>query len=757
MAADGSIVVEVELDDKKAQSELNKLTKEIDSLNQKVQAGQEAQAPLIKQAEDLRNKIAAAKVEAEGFRQAWLAGTMGADKDESAALAKVNQLQAEYNGVLNEIEKYDKKIAESNAKLNVTKEKAGEIQLQLAKTGVNTEKMASALERAQKGAARFSLRLREVVRSALVFTLISQSLASFRNWMGKVINTNAEATASIARLKGALLTLAQPLVEVIIPVFTAFVNILAKVISTIAQLFAMLTGKTISSSKNAAKALNGQTKALEETGGAAEDAAGSLAGFDEVNAIATEDAAAAGGGGAESEGIAPTFDFDADMTDGQLENILNLIELIGAALLAWKLSKSFGDALLKTVGLFLAINGGVGLLRAATDAWINGVTWDNFLAMLGRAGEMVAGLTLAFGSVGAGIGLIVSGLILLATGFHDAFENGWNLQNLFMSIAGILATGIGIAILTGSFIPALIAGIAALLLAITVAFGDGEKLIADAKLILDGFLDFFVGIFTGDIDKAIGGIGKIFDGLRGIVDNVLESIKNMFFSFLDWLDEKTGGQFSTTIQFVKDLVGTTIDWMRDSFSGFADSIQQIFEGIVNFLSGVFTGDWDKAWDGLVEIGKGAVNLLISMVESFVNFWINGLNTLIRALNTISFEAPDWVPVIGGKSYGINIPLVPKASIPRLATGAVIPPNREFMAVLGDQTSGNNIEAPETLIRKIVREESGGDNTTTALLQAILDAVREGKILMVDNRVLARVAVKGINSLTQSAGKSVLLL
>ena len=73
---------------------------------------------------------------------------------------------------------------------------------------------------------------------------------------------------------------------------------------------------------------------------------------------------------------------------------------------------------------------------------------------------------------------------------------------------------------------------------------------------------------------------------------------------------------------------------------------------------------------------------------------------------LSFDIPSWVPFIGGGHFGFNIQQAPQ--IPYLAQGAVIPPNREFMAVLGDQTRGNNIEAPEDLIRKIVREETAGN-------------------------------------------------
>ena len=87
----------------------------------------------------------------------------------------------------------------------------------------------------------------------------------------------------------------------------------------------------------------------------------------------------------------------------------------------------------------------------------------------------------------------------------------------------------------------------------------------------------------------------------------------------------------------------------------------------------------------------------------------GLNKIIEMINDIDFDIPDWVPVFGGKRFDINIPKVKSVKIPYLAQGAVIPPNAPFMAVLGDQRHGNNIETPEDLLRKVVREEAGRGN------------------------------------------------
>lgn len=147
--------------------------------------------------------------------------------------------------------------------------------------------------------------------------------------------------------------------------------------------------------------------------------------------------------------------------------------------------------------------------------------------------------------------------------------------------------------------------------------------------------------------------------------------------------------------------------------------KNVTEPVANFFTGMWDGIKDaftKAFDFIKRAFKGYVNGWITMVESFINFFIKGVNVLVRGINKLSFDVPSWVPGIGGNKLGFNIPQVPQVQIPRLAQGAVIPPNQQFAAILGDQTRGRNLEAPEGLIRQIVREETG--NVYNDVLRAI---------------------------------------
>lgn len=789
--ADGSVVIDVNMDVSQAEKRLAKLRGDIKKTEKEsadmTKARDEAKQKSVFQAAELdaeKAKLQEIKDRLEEIRNLSKDKSVSVDKREAYAAqissvkqeydeqkTRVRALESEWNKTENAVDSYNKKIAASNQKLDDLKTEAGILTQEIDEAIRKQNGFAKASAAAEKSMHRLGGRIMELAKSAFIFNVISRALTAIQQLTMKYIKTNGEARQAIAQLKGALLTLAQPLIEVIIPAFVTLVNVLTKIISIAAQLVSTLFGKTIKQSKDGAQALYNEANAIGAVGEAAKEAAGSLAGFDEINTINTEDAKAAGaGGGAVGNEIAPEFgDFgiDSSLLD-RLSEIADLVGLIGAGFALWKIGSMLPGVLGQIAqllgGILLTVGGMMLFWDGLTGAWENGVDWLNLIEMIGGLAAAAFGLYTVFemlhpgwGKIAAGVALVVGGIAMLVTGFHDAMENGWNLENTLLSIAGILATGLGIALLTGSWIPLLIAAIASVLLALTIATGHGEELLDGVREVIEGFKDFFVGIFTGDIEKAIGGVGKIFEGLKKTVFAVLDGIKDSFLSFLNWLDEKTGGKFHGIIEMAKGFVTTFFDDLKTTLGGWIDGVKTVFEGLIKFFTGVFTNDWDMAWEGVKEIFKGMWNSNISLLEGAVNLIIKGLNWLISQMNKISFDVPDWVPdwAGGGETFGINIPSISEVQIPRLAQGAVIPPNREFLAVLGDQRHGTNLEAPEDLIRKIVREEAGGGGETTALLQAILSAIKDGHIIVVDGSVFGRTAIRTINSVNAAAGKQLL--
>lgn len=748
--ADGRIVVQAEVDAKNAQKELDKLTAKIDKMEAELkkstgeQSGLKSQLDAAKEsAKQAENALKSLRAESERLRQIT-SGEVSASPDayitaygrQTEVAAQIKEQEAilkEQDKIVESLDgKYAKitdKVTAQTSALDAAKQKAGELTEQITSASGATARMETAAKKVSDSMNTFSKRVSGLFKRVLVFSLITRALQSLRTWLGKTIMKNDEARAAVARLKAALLTLAQPILQVVIPVFVKLVNILTQVVTAIAKFFGMLSGKSWASQKSAAQGLNEEQKALEGVGSAAEDASKSMASFDEINQLTDNSASAAGGGagGAASTEIAPDFS-NLDMAEDKLHDILGLVGAIAAGLLAWKIASLFTNDLSKIWGIALAVAGAFALVYFWLDAWNNGIDLQNFLGMLAGLAALAVGLAIAFGPIAAGIALVVGGLAMLVAGIKDVIANGFNLVNTLTIIAGLLAAGIGISLLTGSWIPLLIAAFLAALVALVSFTGHGEELIQGLKNIIDGFGKFFKGVFTGDMKLAVEGIKQIWEGMKQTWNAIVNSIKDAWNMFITWLQSKSpllASIFQTYGKYVSDVY---------------KNIKDILKGVIDFIVGVFTGDWAKAWEGVTEIFKGIWNNIVAIIEAAINFIIDGINLLISALNTIHFEIPDWVPIIGGKSFGISIPLVSQVALPRLAEGAVIPPNREFMAVLGDQKSGTNIETPlETMVQAFKRamNESGGRSQTI--------------ILQLNGREFARAVYKANNEETQRVG------
>ena len=747
--ADGRIVVQAEVDAKNAQKELDKLTAKIDKMEAELkkstgeQSGLKSQLDAAKEsAKQAENALKSLRTESERLRQITSGEVSASPEAYITAYGRQTEVAAqikEQEAILKEQDKivesldgkYAKitdKVIEQTSALDAAKQKAGELTEQITNASGATERMETAAKKVSDSMNTFSKRVSGLFKRVLVFSLITRALQSLRTWLGKTIMQNEEARAAVARLKAAFLTLAQPILQVVIPVFVKLVNILTQVVTAIAKFFGMLSGKSWSSQKSAAQGLNDEQKALEGVGAAAKDASKSMASFDEINQLTDNTASGAGGGGgAASTEIAPDFS-NLDMAEDKLHDILGLVGAIAAGLLAWEIASLFTNDLSKIWGIALAVAGAFALVYFWLDAWNNGIDLQNFLGMLAGLAALAVGLAIAFGPIAAGIALVVGGLAMLVVGIKDVIENGFNLVNTLTIIAGLLAAGIGISLLTGSWIPLLIAGFLAALVALVSFTGHGEELIQGLKNIIDGFGKFFKGVFTGDMKLAVEGIKQIWEGMKQTWNAIVNSIKDAWNMFITWLESKNpylANVFRIAGKLVSDLY---------------NSIKEILKGLIDFITGVFTGDWTKAWEGVKEIFKGIWNGVVAIVELAINGIIDGVNLLISALNTIHFDIPDWVPLIGGKSFGISIPPVSYVTLPRLAEGAVIPPNREFMAVLGDQKSGTNIETPlETMVQafKQAMNESGGRSQTI--------------ILQLNGREFARAVYKANNEETQRVG------
>lgn len=143
------------------------------------------------------------------------------------------------------------------------------------------------------------------------------------------------------------------------------------------------------------------------------------------------------------------------------------------------------------------------------------------------------------------------------------------------------------------------------------------------------------------------------------------------------LDSWLQGVFATDMtEFFGPTLGGIMNGAMQTIKDIWDGIKKIFDGIIDFIRGVFTGDWERAWKGVTEIFEGVFGALEGIAKAPINAIIGLLNGLIGAinwaidgLNSLSFDVPDWVPGIGGESWGFNIPSIP--DIPYLAKGGIL--------------------------------------------------------------------------------------
>jgi hypothetical protein len=726
MAADGSVVFSVDLDDKDAQKELNKLVKKIDTLNDKIYQKQQDKMPLAKQSAEIAANLDAAKATLDSMHSGKEFFTADSIKAQEST---VKSLQKEYDAVTAKVEKMDASIQSDTANLDKMKTKAGELSEKISSTKNGVFGMGEATKKADEYMSRFVNRVKKLALRAFVFTLITRALSVVRDYVWKVIQVNDEAAKAIGRLKGALLTLAQPLLSVIVPAFTALVNILTKVISVIANIVSMLFGTTAKKSEAAAKGLYKEADAIGSVGSAAKEAKGNLASFDEINTLSSS----SGGGGAAAalaDRLSPVF--EQFTTDEYKAKIDELTAYLSGALLALGAILCFSGANIP-LGIALMAAGAVGLVTLIKENWDCmpnklRAAITNVLMILGVSALAIGAiLCLSGANIPLGIGLMLAGAAMLGT----AVALNWNAVNdktkntlsALMMALGMTLLAIGAVLcFSGANLPLgiglMIAGAASIAASVAMNWNTApEKTKAAIKSLM------------GSIGVSLIAIGAVlcFSGANlplGIGMMIAGGAAIAAASDLDW---------SALLTKLKEMWQNIKQWWNTSVSKF------------------FTADYWKALgrriiDGLLSGLKAAWESVKTWVANAVS-WFG--NKFVEAQNSIAKSNSGRSGGFGTRSGGFGspsrAPSISRVSAPALARGAVIPPNKEFLAVLGDQKSGTNIETPlATMVDafKQAMAESGGGTTTV--------------VVQLDGKEIARSTVKNINNMTRAAGKPVLL-
>ena len=718
---DGSIVFNTKIDNSDVEKDLKDLKKKIRSSEDSISKNENAKLPLVKQAEQLGAKLDEAKKNLAYIRQemtavqsAMIPGADAADymaasadyeRVKSALDAQekeVRDLQKEWDKVNNKVEEYDLKIQRSRDEIERNTAEVGRLRTKLGKGG---NSLSGVFDKGERSARSFGTRIWEIGKSALVFNVISAGLRGAVSYMGKALRTNAQYTAQMAKLKAALLTAFQPIYEFVLPGLIFVLKVLTACVQLLAQFLSWLTGKSLSQSAKNAKDLYNQANAMDAVGEAAEKATKSLAGFDEINRLGETDISV---GELDTGIIAPDFSDLENGTalEGTLKDIAELVLAIGAGFLAWKIASKFTDNLRVIAGVALAVGGAAMYAFNWFDAWQNGIEWGDLRDMLLGMAATVGGLTMAFGTTGGAIGLLITSLGLLGVAMHEWITTGQLTNEALATLEiGIMGVGVALSLLTGSWIPLLVAAIVALV----VAIGTRAEEIRAHLQRLD---DWLQNVFAVDWATVFG----------PVIGNIL----NLFLSN------------------VKQV------W---------DRLKTILDGILIFLGGVFTGDWKRAWSGVTSIFKDEFNAIKSAANQTMNFILNLINKVVNAIaNMISRiraarsvasssgsgfsgyfakggtlrsgwgivgeAGPEIIRMVGGKA------VITPLDIPYLAQGAVLPANKPFMAMVGDQKHGTNIEAPLATIQEAVATVM--DDHIGAMLagfEAVVQAIQDKNMVV----------------------------
>lgn len=531
---------------------------------------------------------------------------------------------------------------------------------------------------------KFTKRIAGLAKRVFIFTMITKALRTMRKMLLSTIGADKQMSTSLAQIRGNLISAFAPIYNYILPAIRTLLAWIAKLTAVVSVFINSLFGKTAAQADASAKALYNQASATEAAGDAADKAKKQLSGLDEMNRWESNDSSGGGGGGG-SSGIAPKFDLSDQVDTGKIGKIAAVVRelspyvaAVAAGFAAWKIGKKFLGNLSKAKQLALAVAGAVLMAINVVDMLKNGINFDNLTGYIIGAAAAVTGLGLAFGVLGGAITAIVAGLVLLGVAIRDVIKNGFNNKNLTAITVALLTIGGAIAIITGAWIPLLIAAIAAAAVWIVAKWTSIKEWISKTISSIDAAFEQF--------------LANVEEGVAAAVDWVIEK----WTAVKDWFSglwEKVASGAVAAWDGIKSAFKSVPVWFQGKFRDAWQKVKDVFS----------TGGriWSGIKEGIESTFRTVVNAIIRGMNTIIAVPFNRINSMLNTIRNAHFLGISPFQNL----WGVN-PL-PVPQIPMLARGAVIPANRQFLAVLGDQRNGNNLEAPESLLRKIVREEAGG--------------------------------------------------
>ena len=247
---------------------------------------------------------------------------------------------------------------------------------------------------------------------------------------------------------------------------------------------------------------------------------------------------------------------------------------------------------------------------------------------------------------------------------------------------------------------------------------------------------------------------------------IWESITSAFSKFDDWLQNIFNMDFSKSFGSLGDIMNAYVANVKNIFG----DIKNIFGGLIDFITGIFSGDWEKAWNGIIDtfsgifsliadVAKAPLNLVIGFINGLITGVQSGINAIVRSVNKLSFKVPNWVPGIGGEDFGFHLPEADFSKIPYLAQGGYVKPNTPQIAMIGDNRHQGEVVAPEDKLLDMAQKAAAMASSAELLAEAISILKQILRILetqdldiQLDGKSLKKYVVDKINEHTKQTGK-----
>lgn len=556
-----------------------------------------------------------------------------------------------------------------------------------------------------------------------------------------------------------------PIVQVVLPILNSFVQALVKVTSVVARFMNALFGTSASSSAGStadaiggvSTAVNGVSDAYNDAGNsakkAAKDAKGFLAGFDEINKVnknSSDSDSGSGSSSGDSSGIdIPTF--NTEEQEGALSELAGKVEefalkVRNAFISIANFIKEHKEIIISLVsglaagiiGIFVAANWGT-IVSTISGIFIPLITWFKNLALAmefstplkvfsyGLFG--ISPIALAIVAIIAAVTAAVVYLWQTSDTFRKSLIDGWNA--LISALTPYWEAIKGALILIGDI---LITVLKPILFILWDAWCTVVDNIVKVTMALWTNCIAPVVQFLGEcLKKVVDGLSEIWQAWKPTIEKIGEILVGIWNTCLkpvvNWLGSEFIQAFRNVGNYIKPIL---------------DNLKTMFGGLVDFIVGIFTGNWQKAWQGVQNIFKGIFDGLANIAKKPINSIIDAINTMIKGLNKI--KLPDWIPGLGGK--GINIPTIPK-----LAKGGIV--DAPTIAMVGEAGKEavmpleNNTGWITDLANKVAERLPSQSSTNNNNDQPINFTIQVGQT------TLGKIVIDSINKVQRQAGTNLI--